>query len=428
MKIGIVERVVVSLAAAAMAIGLAVAGCSTTNNLNNGGGASAQGQSCTKTFDCATDLVCLANICLPAPTTAATGDGGSPDGSDGGPTSTGTSQLGQLHESCQRSSDCAAPLVCLNDSCALSTYGLTTTGKTCAGQCNTAADCFELPPQVGSLTVYSPANPDAGILEMYEGQFTINRCEDILAAIGGSTTVCTSGPEGGPPTTEFESFSTLCFYYNTYCNAAGPNPWSCTNSQCVYTAPCSTASTGSYGPLVGGCPTRSRYGSLAGACNTTSGTCAAGSCATDSDCVGKTVVDTTVGVNGALCRGPDGGVGDCSCYKSSCVFKCSKDIDCYTGQTCDSTTSLCKQAVCQANADCIQALSNPKAQCVSGACKAACSVDSDCSGFSGASTQVCSAGFCTIAGCSSNADCTGGSAPLCVTAPATTALHTAVTN
>src|SRR5882672_6120868 len=140
----IVGRILISLAGALAIVGAAVVGCSTTNNLNSGGGTSDIGETCTRTFDCKSGLVCEQNVCLKAaPTTTA--DGGVLPVNDSG---TPGPHLGLLNESCQTSADCQSPFECINQSCTIVSYGLTVTGNTCQ-ECKTPADCCELPVGVG---------------------------------------------------------------------------------------------------------------------------------------------------------------------------------------------------------------------------------------------------------------------------------------
>ena len=64
----IFRRLLISLVGALATAGVAVVGCSTTNDLNSGGGTSGPGETCTRTFDCKTGLICQQNICLTAVT------------------------------------------------------------------------------------------------------------------------------------------------------------------------------------------------------------------------------------------------------------------------------------------------------------------------------------------------------------------------
>src|ERR1700679_1443938 len=139
----IVGRILISMAGAVALVGVAVAGCSTTNNLNSGGGTSNLGETCTRTFDCKSPLVCEQNVCLMGAAAPSGDGGGTVDGGEAGTGPTGP-HLGELNESCQTSSDCESPLACLEGSCRVVNYGLTATGKTC-GECSTATDCCELP-------------------------------------------------------------------------------------------------------------------------------------------------------------------------------------------------------------------------------------------------------------------------------------------
>src|ERR1035438_10391710 len=117
------------------------------------------------------------------------------------------------------------------------------------------------------------------------------------------------------------------------------------------------------------------------------------------------------------------GTGDCTCYQSACYFKCTKDIDCASGSTCDTTTSLCKKSGCTTAGDCVQSTGNPLAQCNAGACQIACTNDVECAPPS----TICASGFCKAAGCSSDANCTSSTHLFCVTATSTT-YTSAVTN
>src|ERR1700722_7995843 len=91
----------ISMAGAVALVGAAVAGCSTTNNLNSGGGTSNLGETCTRTFDCKSPLVCEQNVCLVG-AVAPSADGGTVDGGEGGTGPAGP-HLGELNESCQTS-------------------------------------------------------------------------------------------------------------------------------------------------------------------------------------------------------------------------------------------------------------------------------------------------------------------------------------
>ncbi|MGH7268810.1 MAG: hypothetical protein ACREJ3_00125, partial [Polyangiaceae bacterium] len=276
----IIKALGLALAASA---GIAAAGCGTTNNISSGGGTSGLGQSCQRTFDCASGLVCEANICL----TAASADASTSDGSaagDGGSTIV-TAHLGLVNESCQRSSDCSSPLACVSDRCEPVSYGLTVTGKSCTGECNTAADCCEIPANlyVGYLGSWYGTAPDGG-LGPYHPELAASyvRCEDLLAYLGGSTAVC-----GTPTAQTYSGPATACFDYGAYCSCAA-NTWACNSNMCAFTAPCSTPGLG--GSVVNGCPTQTRTGrALSSTCSAqpggAMGTCAGG-CVTPADCAG----------------------------------------------------------------------------------------------------------------------------------------------
>jgi hypothetical protein len=403
-------------AAVVASVGVAgFAGCGTTtnNNLNTGGGTSGEGESCTRTFDCKTGLACLQNFCV-AEAVQVT-DGGV-EGGEGGTVVIQTGpHLGGLNESCQVSADCASPLACLGNSCQPASYNLTATGKSCTGECNAPADCCELPTNFNADFFTSDTVVDGGFVEhVLPNSSAALRCEDIRSYIV-DLSYCS------PAYTLNNTYlAKACFDYNTFCQCAA-NTWACTNSQCVFGAPCSNTPN-----TLTACPTETRGGrGLGSLCNvpgaSTTGTCSTG-CSVASDCNNKSI---PTGNTSHTCLVAEGGAGDCTCYQSTCYFKCTKDIDCASGSTCDATTSLCKKSGCATNADCIQSLGNAEAQCVTGVCQLGCKTDVECNPPS----TVCSNGVCTAAGCSSDANCTSTNHMFCVTAPTTSSPYSsAVTN
>ncbi len=197
----IVGRLLILLVGALTAAGMTVAGCGTTNNINSGGGTSGQGESCTRTFDCKTNLICEQNVCLPGPSMT-TPDGGvvmMTTGDAGTMTMTGP-HLGQLNESCQTTLDCQSPFECIGMRCSVVNYGLTATGKSCA-ECTAPADCCELPVgfNPGFLEYQTPV--DGGFSVLHELNSAYVRCQDLLTFIGGDATIC-SGAASFPPAEE----------------------------------------------------------------------------------------------------------------------------------------------------------------------------------------------------------------------------------
>jgi hypothetical protein len=401
-------RIVLSVGGLSLALGGVLLACSSTNN-NYPPGESTSGQSCAQTEDCKSPLVCVDNVCeASATTTTPTTDasmGGDGAGGDAGTTTATGPHLGLAGESCQTSKDCSTGLDCVatddfGSVCEVVSLGLTPTGKTCGGQCNAASDCCELPIDVPSLEYET----DAGGFSLVN----VHSCQDVLTALGGSSSTCLSG--------SLNSFQkTACFYYETYCDCAS-GTWTCSTSHaCQYTAGCTLSAANT----VNGCPSANRVTTgLTTTCTIptgqTSGTCGTPpSCTTASDCNGKPVTDTS----GAVCTN-----GNCTCYNSGCYLTCQGNLDCPGGYTCDSTTSLCKAAGCAMSADCVTSTGNTTAVCVSGACKIPCSTDYQCNAgatgdapttFSG---NVCSSGYCAPLGCSSDNDCTsGGVNTFCVT-------------
>jgi hypothetical protein len=266
--------------------------------------------------------------------------------------------------------DCGEGLTCipvLNASsgiCDVASYGLTPTGKTCGGECKTAADCCEL-----------PINNSLGV----------SSCDDIVDLLGGTpATLCTA------PTADN---SGLCFLYQTYCTCAA-STWSCTANKCVYAAACSAA-----GEVTGGCPALSRLGL------TLPTTCSANKCQADvgcanaAACVDQVVADDTTDTCTA---------DECTCYQNRCYRTCSTDLDCIVGYVCDATQKLCTQTACTVDTECVRSLRDPMAQCNQGTCALPCTTDHQCSGsgtIGAFNFQVCSHGFCADIGCSTDSEC-----------------------
>jgi hypothetical protein len=402
------------------------AGCSSSNNSSPA--PSQQGESCTRSSDCASGLACLENICLKRGTVtadAAVGDGSV--ASEGGTPPTDTTRLGQA---CATASDCGQGLTCVASAaggiqgglCDLASFGITPTGKVCGGECTQASDCCELPPNFGELEVET----DAGVQ-------VIHTCGDLLQyAIGGDATVC---PTSEPLSTQ----ATACNLFESYCNGCVTNTWACSASnQCVYTGPCSTTAESS--DEFGICPTESRTGrTLNLTCTSvdggTAGTCAPSTgCTTTADCAEQRAD------NGDLCNGTD-----CVCFNNACFFQCASNLDCPAGYACDSTSKVCKASGCSSDAACKVQLGNVTATCnaTTGNCVVPCKTDHDCSPSSGVvpalgsfTNEVCGTDNTCVSvlrSCSSDNDCivadTGSSVnTFCITPAPPAGVVSAITN
>jgi hypothetical protein len=392
----------VTLAAAVTAFGVSIAACSTTNN-NAVEHSSAAGESCASTADCQSTLICIEQTCVAGPSTSAeggtsSGAPGSSGGSSGSPSSSGGSsggsssgttvpeaappRLGAIGDYCTSTSECGSGLECIPQAfgsgggvCDLSSYGLSSnvTGKTCSGECDMASDCCELP--VDKFTI---------------GTAVIHECSDLQTIINGEN--CTSG--------DTSLVGQACFLNTAYCGTCGTS-WSCTANRCVYTAACTQGNTGTP-PGVGGCAPWSRLGNgLTTSCNTTTMTCTAPTsttgCAQASDCTDEAYVNFP-GTTAGICKAP-GGTGDCVCQTGSCYLACSKDLDCATGYTCDTTTRLCKPVgACTSNTQCATTMGDVLSTCVNGTCTTPCSTDHDCSssGIPGVNGQSFNGSVCVI--------------------------------
>jgi hypothetical protein len=369
---------------------------------------SGENQSCTRTSDCESTLLCISLTCMKAAPVVDAGADVTTTPITPGP------RLGARGESCQVASDCSTGLICVPNEtgsavgsiCELANYGLTPTGSQCGGECKTAADCCEMPQDIDSTST-TP----------------LRSCADVLDTLGGSAaaaTACTGTSPSGD--------AHACFLYVTYCNCAA-NTWACTGNQCVY-KPTGTQCTAAALPDTwGGCPSKTRLGNQTW--NTTcsdTGTCTVATtpvCNTTSDCTGLGVIDSTT--LGDKCT-----ANECICYqKSGCYRKCTKDIDCpgaYKCSTSGATANLCvPSGGCSTNLDCAKTLGNAKAECRSNVCVSPCASDYECNP-SGANrnlghlTQVCSptTNTCQPLGCTSDLECwqeVDGSAPksFCVT-------------
>ncbi len=305
-----------AFAGVAAAIGVFVAGCGSSSSSPP---ASSAGQSCTRTADCAGGLVCISNTCFPSSASADSGvdlDGAAVDGAPSGP-----ARPEELGQPCATTSNCGAGLTCVPFSsaigglCDYTNFGVNpdagSTGKTCTGECSTAADCCELPPPTftGSATFYDYS--DSGV---YLGSTNVyaDQCSAVLQALGGSVAVCASPDASSPNDT---AILHMCFYYQTYCGSGCAANWSCTNNACVYSGSC-TLNAGSANP--GSCPTYTRTGRVTGqnciAANDagggapgTPGSCSAAptTCATNAECNGQTIADpSTLSFTGSTtCEG-----------------------------------------------------------------------------------------------------------------------------
>ena len=409
------QRIVIaSLAGAVLALGC---GNNTTQNTTDGGTETPvvtptklgqSGESCTRSADCAGDLICISQQCAPAGTTV---------------TPPATPKVSARGETCSSSHDCATGLVCWDvydatspymtlGRCDFANFGITPTGKTCSAECVTSADCMEIPipDQPGTLS-------DGGATNF-------RSCEDLRVVLAGTT--CS----------ETSAHQRECFLVATYCSSTA-NPWTCTSGACQYTANCVS---GNPGGIVGGCPSYSRSGiTLSHTTCNTAGKCAASSvagCTGDATCAGKPVQDDPTDSCSA---------GECICHaaSASCYRKCANNLECAKGFVC-STAQYCVAAdTCETDAFCAVSTGHTTAKCVSGSCKVPCTLDLQCSPtglfpvqpFLG---QVCHSGYCEAVGCSSNTECSSTVAgstnvrTFCVAPPdggvAAAFPHSAITN
>ncbi|MEP7052212.1 MAG: hypothetical protein ABJB12_17740 [Pseudomonadota bacterium] len=362
-----------------------------------------EGESCSSRLDCEAGLGCFNQRCTTPPTTTPMGEGGAP--------STGTGiQLGERGETCRVNGDCSTELKCIPSTttagvgvCDLSTYGVKATGQVCGGECKAATDCCQLPTLLQTATIKS--------------------CKDIDDAITVGAIDCAAAGAA----------STLCFQQATYCSGCSAKTWDCKDNTCVYKPACVVAVAND---TPTGCPTYSRIRTLTAlSCNADTKKCqgptAAVACTTDASCATKPVFDRAA-ASTDVCS-----AGECTCYPPSheCYRKCSRDIECAAGSTCDTTSHVCMSVgTCSSDSECATAKHNVDYKCDAGTCKLPCAFDRDCSpsghgnisGLAGGSSfnnMVCSSGsgFCEdVAGnCTKETQCPAinGLKTFCVDSP-----------
>jgi hypothetical protein len=402
---------------AALATLGATGACGTTNNTGPSN-SSDVGQTCAQTADCKAGLICVGGSCIENGNAeggtsssgasssgggdASTSSSGSSSGGSGSSSSGGSvaeaaaPRLGALGDVCTSTAECAVGLECLLTQqgtslaigvCQQSNYANlvdAATGKTCSGECNSAADCCSLPPnvQINGTTYHS--------------------CLDVKTQVIG-TGDCSTLANG-----DSSALGVGCFYYQTYCGTCG-SAWACNNNQCVYQAACQASDV-----VIGGCAPTSRTGrTLTTNCNSlhACSDATAPVCTTNLDCAGKPYIPF-MSSNGyqdnAVCTADAGSSTDCVCKSGSCYLACNRDLDCANGYTCDTGTHLCKAvAQCTTDTQCTQIEFNPLAKCINSACVVPCGTDQECNpaGTAGFTKQVCVGGSCQSLGCSSDTDC-----------------------
>ncbi|HEY3500924.1 MAG TPA: hypothetical protein VGK73_39800 [Polyangiaceae bacterium] len=387
---------------------------------------SGEGESCTRTDDCDTDLACYNLVCVddPTPPTAGTGGGGSGGGGNRGgssgsggnanpgrlsgngesctktsdcepllscfnlrcqeaPTGEGGEQgmppppaLGAMGETCVLTSDCQPTLVCLPSNgttgsvgvCTPKESGVEATGKTCTAECAEDADCCELPVEEHAT-------------------LGVKSCTELEALLEGVDCATSVDP------LELRR----CFALATYCECED-DPWACDDGACVYAADCSAT-----GVVPGGCPEYTRSGMpLSNFCDTEgSEQCRApaSGCMDDDECTMAYVADDP----SDTCV-----EGECVCHSGSCLRSCDSDLDCAAGKICDDDSEVCVPAgSCTSDVACQRQTGDYRATCTdAGICTVACLADIDCNALTGgALVNVCTDGTCQPIGCDSDDEC-----------------------
>lgn len=406
------------------------------------------GQSCTRTADCKSPLVCIDQVCEKKGTVPNAGAGNEgTGGSTGGTSATGGTGgtarggssgsggttpapvLGGEGESCTRAADCQAGLRCFNQRCTAGEEtgsggegGMGTVtppapklgerGETCAVSSDCAGGLACLPAStvgVGVCTVVNAGIPPTGNDCAAECRDAADCCQlpqSVLTSLGikscADLDVLLTDVDCDNP----GAAASQCFARQVYCSCA-KDTWDCSDGVCSYVASCENSGFAS-----NGCPTVSRSGkTLVSTCNDSHCQLAAvdPTCSSDSDCDGKGVADDGTDTCSA---------GECTCYKAAhlCYRKCDVDIDCEPGRVCDGKTHVCMLAPeCMSDVDCQAAHMNVNSRCQVdlGVCKLTCETDLDCNGnLLGALSQVCNADHvCEAIGCTQDAQCKTSSTP-----------------
>lgn len=426
------------------------------------------GQSCTRTADCGSALVCVEQVCQKKPGTpsgnaGATGAGGSgATGGTGAKGGTGGTApvLGGEGESCTRRADCMADLHCFNQRCTADgamtgsageggmgamppppASVLGRIGETCVLPSDCAAGLTCMPAGTsGGIGVCGVA--DTGITPTHmscsaECKTAADCCElpyGIITDVSNPTPFksCADLAEILQDTdcSDPGTFARECFIQATYCEC-GKSTWKCTSAgQCQYNVDCQAS-----GLTTDGCPTLSRSGvPLVATCNGDN-RCASvppdPECTSDGDCDTKAVADDPTDT----CS-PD----ECVCHEPTglCYRRCDKDLDCSGDQRCDAKLHVCIDGPeCTTDLNCQKKLGDVGAICgKDGQCHIGCNSDLDCnpSLFGMGLANVCTAEHvCESIGCTQDADCVGTSGVrlFCVADPAASTaagVHSAITD
>src|SRR6185369_1287308 len=92
--------------------------------------------------------------------------------------------------------------------------------------------------------------------------------------------------------------------------------------------------------------------------------------------------------------------------------KCGEDLDCRSGETCDTKTHVCVQTSAQCTSDAYCVVNYGVGYtCLEGKCDIECANDLDCNYGAltdGGQTRVCNADHrCELLGCSDDSECGG---------------------
>jgi hypothetical protein len=411
---------------------------------------SGKGQSCARTADCASKLVCVDQVCQESgsssggsggdgtggtgtggSSTGGTGTGGSSKGGTGGTGTGGTGPapvLGGEGESCTRAADCETGLGCYNQRCAPDGSMMGSGGEAGSGGTVTPppgpplgqyGETCVLPSDCAAGLTCVPGGIDAGNLGVCSitdtgvtatGKSCSAECQDaedccelpleIQAALTIRSCADLADVLAGVDCSDPGSFAAQCFAQSTYCDCNNAT-WTCNAGACTYRANCSAD-----GLTTDGCATFSRSGRpLPSTCVDDECGTVAGEplCNDDADCDTLTVTDDLTDTCSP---------GECTCYQDiGCYRKCADDLDCAVGFVCDAATEVCVAAPeCVTQLDCQRSKNDVDWVCRdNGTCVERCNNDLDCNAgdiHAGGLLQVCENNECMPLGCADNDDCT----------------------
>jgi hypothetical protein len=283
-------------------------------------------------------------------------------------------------------------------------------------------------------TSFGPLSPGAAAFAMLSFAVLFltlgcssKKCGSSQACAAG--TVCIETPDGGPACQQPCTGQAEC-PFNTYCNDGlangqasnwcAPTTYPLAQLPGEWAASCKT-----------GCDSADGFACYAPLPTDPDAFCTLNDCLYDSDCPGGwwcaevntapnyTTTQRSFGTTTKWClprqycstcqmdhdcsKAADGTQQHCvqdSAGSGFCTPQCGSNASCPLDATCKLQWTVCAQATCKADTDCVVAAEN----CVAGSCQLKCEKDADCPSSNGA-PQHCATGICETQACASDDDC-----------------------